>query len=303
MKILITGGAGYIGTELCSRLMHHPEVESIRVYDNLSRKNFNFFLGDNKLTSKVSFAEAEILDSYTLRKEVAKVDTVIHLAAKVTTPFADQSPHLFDQINNWGTAELAYAVEDSDCQRLIYMSSVSVYGSNEAEVGGDTPTTPKTFYGISKLNGERHVERLKDKKEVSIVRCANVYGYSRSMRFDAVINKFVFDAKNIGRVTINGNGEQGRAFVGIQRVVDFMEKLLFEKATRLYYDLIDRNLSVNDVAYTLKEIFPEMEMLYVDQQLSLRQIKVKPDQDVIDLIGENGETFLDELKYFVSKMA
>jgi len=170
MKILITGGAGYIGTELCSRLMHHPEIESIRVYDNLSRKNFNFFLGNNKLTSKVSFAQAEILDSYTLRKEVAKVDTVIHLAARVTTPFADQSPHLFDQINNWGTAELAYAVEESDCQRLIYMSSVSVYGSSEAEVGGDTPTTPKTFYGISKLNGERHVERLKDKKDVSIVR-------------------------------------------------------------------------------------------------------------------------------------
>ena len=197
MKILITGGAGYIGTELCSRLMHHPEIESIRVYDNLSRKNFNFFLGDNKLTSKVSFAEAEILDSYTLRKEVAKVDTVIHLAAKVTTPFADQSPHLFDQINNWGTAELAYAVEESNCQRLIYMSSVSVYGSNEAEVGGDTPTTPKTFYGISKLNGERHVERLKDKKDVSIANILGIRVFFISLIGVALVVSILIDRAHI----------------------------------------------------------------------------------------------------------
>jgi len=300
---LITGGTGYIGTELCQRLMHNPEVESIRIYDNLSRKNFNFFLGDDKLSSKVSFVEAELLDSYSLRKEVAKVDTVIHLAAKVTTPFADQSPHLFDQVNNWGTAELCYAIEESDCQNLIYMSSASVYGSSHDEVGGDTAPKPKTFYGISKLKGEKHVERLKEKKNVSIIRCANVYGYSRSMRFDAVINKFVFDAKNARRININGNGEQNRAFISIKRVVDFMEKLVESTDKKLHYDLVDRNLSINDVAYTLKEIFPEMEMLYVDQQLSLRQIKLKLDPNIPDLIGKNTESFMDELKYFVGKMA
>ena len=303
MKILITGGTGYIGTELCQRLMHNPEIESIRIYDNLSRKNFNFFLGDDKLSSKVSFVEAELLDSYSLRKEVAKVDTVIHLAAKVTTPFADQSPHLFDQVNNWGTAELCYAIEESDCQNLIYMSSASVYGSSEVEVGGESTPKPKTFYGISKLKGEKHAERLKEKKNVSIIRCANVYGYSRSLRFDAVINKFVFDAKNAGRVNINGNGEQNRAFISINRVVDFMEKLIETPDKKLHYDLVDRNLSINDVAYTLKELFPEMEMLYVDQQLSLRQIKLKLDPNIPDLIGENTESLMDELKHFVSKMA
>lgn len=303
MKLLITGGAGYIGTELCTQLMHRDDVESIRIYDNLSRKNFNFFLGNNKLNSKVSFAEAELLDSRLLRKEVAKVDTVIHLAAKVTTPFADQNPHLFDQINNWGTAELCYAVEESDCERLIYMSSSSVYGAGKTETSSDHPTAPKTFYGISKLNGERHVERLKEKKNISIIRCGNVYGYSRSMRFDAVINKFVFNAKNIGRVKINGNGEQTRAFIHINRVVKFMEALLTAEKPRLYYDLVDRNLSINDIAFALKEFFPEMEMLYVDQQLSLRQMRVRLDTDVTDLIGENPQTFTSEIKEFIAELA
>ncbi len=303
MKLLITGGAGYVGTELCTRLMQRDDIESIHVYDNLSRKNYNFFLGAQKLNEKITFVNAELLDSQTLRKEVAKADTIIHLAAKVSTPFADQSPHLFDQVNNWGTAELCYAFEDSDCKRLIYMSSASVYGATDVEVGKDAPTNPKTFYGVSKLKGEKHVERLKNKKQVSILRCANVYGYSRSMRFDAVINKFVFDAKNAGRITINGNGEQNRAFVPVSRVVDFIENLLIEDSFQLHYDLVDRNLNINDVAYTLKEIFPKMEMLYVDQQLSLRQIKVGPDPEVLRLIGENKQSFLEELWDFVGELA
>lgn len=303
MKLLITGGAGYIGTELSTRLMHNERIESIRVYDNLSRKNYNFFLGDEKLNQKISFVNADLLDTYTLRKEVAKADTVIHLAAKVTTPFADQSPHLFDQVNNWGTAEVCYALEESDCERLIYMSSASVYGSSHAREEDETMPSPKTFYGISKLKGEKHVERLEAKKNVTIIRCANVYGYSRSMRFDAVINKFVFDAKNLGRITINGNGEQNRAFISIGRTIDFLESLLMQKVSPLHFDLVDRNLSINDVAYALKELFPEMEMLYVDQQIPLRQIRVKPDLEVQRLIGENTESFRDELEAFISKMA
>jgi len=86
-------------------------------------------------------------------------------------------------------------------------------------------------------------------------------------------------------------------------VVDFMEKLIETPDKNLHYDLVDRNLSINDVAYTLKELFPEMEMLYVDQQLSLRQIKLKLDPNIPDLIGVNTESFMDELKHFVSKMA
>jgi len=304
MNILITGGAGYLGTELCLRLMQRTDIDAITVYDNLSRKNFNFFLGPEKLDAKVRFADAELLDSYTLGKEVNATDCVVHLAAKVTTPFADENAHLFDQVNNWGTAELCRAVEESDgCKRLIYMSSAGVYGASDEAAHLSTPPNPKTFYGISKLKGERHVERLAGKKEVSIVRCANVYGYSKSMRFDAVINRFVLHAKNHGRVTINGNGDQMRAFVHVERVSDFLEKLVFTNSMQPHYNLTDANFTINDIAYTLKEILPEMEMLYVDQQLRLRQIHVAPDQNVDALIGPKTATLAEELRRFLEKMA
>lgn len=302
MNILITGGAGYIGTELCLRLMDRPEVTSIAVYDNLSRGNFNFFLGPEKRTDKVRFVDADLLDSYTLRKEIAKADCVVHLAAKVTTPFADQNPHLFDQVNNWGTAELCYSLESSACQRLIYMSSASVYGASTEAAGISTVPNPKTFYGISKLNGEKHVERLQGKKDVAIVRCANVYGYSKSMRFDAVINRFVLRARNHGRITINGSGDQSRAFVHIQRTIDFLESLIFTDQWKEIYTLSDRNLTVNDIAYTLKEIMPELEMLYVDQQLSLREIQLAPDPNVQKLIGAPVRDLSSELKAFLESM-
>jgi UDP-glucose 4-epimerase len=107
MKILITGGAGYIGTELTYELMKHADrIDEIIIYDNLSRGNYNLFIGLSKLPEgKVRFIQGDLLDTRKLRKALKGVDVVYHLAAKVSTPFADQNPHLFEQINHWGTAE------------------------------------------------------------------------------------------------------------------------------------------------------------------------------------------------------
>jgi len=114
MHVLITGGAGYIGTALVEMLSQNKAVSQIDIYDNLSRANRNFFIGKNKLNStKVNFIQGEILDSRKLKKALKGVDVVYHLAANVTTPFSDQNPHLFEQVNHWGTAELTYAIEES----------------------------------------------------------------------------------------------------------------------------------------------------------------------------------------------
>ncbi|HMQ01112.1 MAG TPA: NAD-dependent epimerase/dehydratase, partial [Cyclobacteriaceae bacterium] len=216
MKILVTGGTGYIGTELVDLLIADENVQEVRVYDNLSRNNFNFFLG-NKMqgAEKIKFIKAELLDSRSLKKAIAGVDVVYHLAAKVTTPFANDDAHLYEQVNHWGTAELMYAIENTDVKKIIYTSSSGVYGSSKDAVDETVQARPKTFYAISKLRAEEHVNRLNTKKSVYVLRCGNVYGYSPSMRFDAVINKFVFEANFEKRITIHGNGEQTRTFIHI----------------------------------------------------------------------------------------
>jgi UDP-glucose 4-epimerase len=234
MKVLVTGGAGYIGTELVSLLIAHPAVEKVVIYDNLSRPNHNLFLGlRHQHHDKITFVKGELLDSRALKKVLKGVDVVYHLAAKVTTPFANADSHAYEQVNHWGTAELVYAVEDSDVKRFIYTSSTGVYGSSKIAAHEDTPPDPQTFYAASKLRGEEHVRRLikSGKIQTFLMRLGNVYGYSKSMRFDAVINKFVFEANFNKLVTIQGDGKQSRTFIHIETLARALNNLAYGRSS------------------------------------------------------------------------
>ena len=116
---------------------------------------------------------------------------VYHLAARVTTPFANLDGHVFEQTNHWGTAELVYALEENPVKQLIFVSSTAVYGSTEEPATEETQPRPDSFYSISKFRAEQHLERLYKKFNTIIIRLGNVYGYNKSMRFDAAINRLV----------------------------------------------------------------------------------------------------------------
>ncbi len=266
--------SGYIGTALCQALLADPSIERVTIYDNLSRHNYNAFIGTLKLDHRFHFIEGDILDSRNLRKAVRNADAVFHLAAKVTTPFADQDAHLFEQVNHWGTAEVTYAVEESDVQRLVYLSSVSVYGSGEERKALGVQLNPKTFYGISKMRGEEHVRRLEDKVKTHIVRCGNVYGYNKSMRFDAVINKLLFEANFHGTINVHGSGEQHRPFIFIDTVSRHLHTILKDQSATGTINLVEHNYSINDIVEVLKELYPEMEMIFINNNMKLRELKV-----------------------------
>lgn len=305
MKILITGGAGYIGSELVKLLSGIEQVQEIRVYDNLNRNNYNSFLGC-KLTQyeKVKFVHGDILDSRSLKMALKDIDIVYHMAAMVTTPFANTDPHFFEQVNHWGTAELTYAIDESDVKKLIYVSSVSVYGASGKEVTEDTIPNPRTFYGISKLRGEEHIARMSDKVNTLIIRSGNVYGYSDSMRFDAVINKFAFDTNFSKRISINGNGRQKRAFIHIDSITNLLGQLTIKEVPSGIYNLVERNLEVLDIVDTFKALIPELEFIFINQHLELRevsvntQLKIKSYIDIPDTCD-----FQNEIKEFLSHFA
>lgn len=278
-KILITGGAGYIGSALIEQLLPLQEVEQIVIYDNLSRNNYHFFLGD-KLPNqeKINFIQGELLDTRKLKKALFGIDTVIHLAAKVTTPFADADPHYFEQSNHWGTAELVYAVEESEVKHFVFASSVSVFGSATEMIEENHHPNPRTIYGISKLRGEEHVARLMDKINTQILRLGNVYGYGNAVRFDAVINRFMFDANFNKRIAIHGDGKQHRPFISIQKASDVLKQVAIKNNIPSdYYNVVDQNLQVLDIVDALKTIYPEMEFTFINQHLKLRELLVNPE--------------------------
>jgi UDP-glucose 4-epimerase len=301
MNVVVTGGTGYVGTELVKKLASNPAIAKIVVYDNLSRGNYNLFL-DYPLNAngKVRFINGDVLDNRKLETTMKEVDVVFHLAANVTTPFANVDPHLYEQVNHWGTADVAYMAEKCGVRKFIYLSSTSVYGASDNVVTEASVPDPKTYYGISKLRGEGHLRPLMDKMEVLIIRCGNVYGYSHSMRFDAVINKFVFEANYFSRIAIQGDGKQSRPFIHIDTVSNVLGKLAEIKLDSGIYNLVENNYEILDVVDSLKAILPDLEFLFVDQHLKLRTMKVDTDFALKSMVEfPEVETLENQLREFL----
>ena len=260
---------------------------------------------------KVIFRK-KTLDLYTatcsipvnLPKLLEGVEVVYHLAARASTPFSVEDPHALEQTNHWGTAELSYLVEESQTTRkVIYLSSTAVYAPSNQLITDTDLAEPATHYGISKLRGERMLTRLKGSKDIIILRCGNVYGYSKSMRFDAFINKFVFEAHFQGSINIYGNGKQQRACIHVDELSHTMGRLLTENIASGTYNLCSRNYSVRQVAEAVQSIYPQLEIIFVTQNLDMKSLPVQPSQIFMDGTYFSHLTLEQELQTFSNKFA
>ena len=192
-KILLAGGAGYIGTELCKRLLKLDY--KVTVIDDL-------WFGNN-LDPKVELIKKDLFQvSHT---ELKGFDTVIFLAGVSNDPMAEFSPSENFIQNAACPAYLAYESKRAGVKRFIYASSCSVYGYTVDELYDESaPTTCGYPYGISKLQGENGVMQLVDKNFSGIsLRQGTVCGYSDRMRFDLVVNTMFKNAITLSEITVN----------------------------------------------------------------------------------------------------
>lgn len=303
MKILITGGAGYIGYALAQRLSERAEVSEIILYDNLSRHNEIVFFGSATGNGKLRLVKADILDARKLRNAMKGVDVVYHLAAKVLTPFANQDPHFFEQINHWGTSEVVEVVENNPVKHFIYLSSASVYDRVASAATEETIPAPNTYYGISKLRGEDHIKRIPASTKTHVIRGGNVYGYSPSMRFDAVINNFLFQANFEHKLSIHGTGAQTRAFIHIDNAADALAQIPFSTLPSGTFNMVTKNLAVNDIAEVICTLYPDCDRIFINQHLQLGSILVSTKSAFWDHISIAERSLMDELADFKAKFA
>ena len=303
MKILITGGAGYVGHSLVSTLQNLASsgIEELVVYDNLSRKNYSFFHHSDFNRVPMRFIEGELLDERTLEKALKGIDVVVHLAAKVTTPFSDQEAHLFDQINHWGTALLVNSVLKSEVQHFVQLSSASIYGRTESAVDESFDPQPFSFYGISKWNAEKQVALLKDHCRLHIMRSGNVYGFNPSLRIDAVINKYMFNAHFNGRIKVFGDGSQQRAFIHVDKLASALAGAIEDTVIPGTYNVVEHNFSVNQVVAYVKHVCPEVEVLSVNPNVPMPKVTVKTPAKIWEQVDMPQVGFLDELKAFQAR--
>lgn len=276
MRVLITGGAGYIGYSLVNQLEQNPEISEILVFDNLLRNNTHFFT-EGKNLKKTKFSKGDILNIYDLQKVVKNLDLVIHLAAYVEAPYTYHDNYKYEQVNHYGTVVLFNALEKNPPKKLIFMSSAAVYGfvDNATE---STQPMPANFYAASKQKAEEYLNLLKSKTEVIILRSANVFGYNPMVRLDSVINRFLFDAMVYERIKIHGRGNQLRPFISLETLVKNVENFIFSHEPTGIYNLVEFNQSMNQIRDFLMVQNPDLEFTYLNSNQEFKSLTMKSEK-------------------------
>jgi len=217
MKVLITGGAGFIGSHLANQL--HQRNHYVRVLDDLSS-------GDpTNLLTGINFNRGDVRDIPKLWSLLQGVDVVYHLAARVSIPASVLYPREYNDVNVGGTVSLLEACRDVSVKRVILASSATVYGDQGVHpVNESMPARPAVPYAVSKLAAEQYlftIGQLSNFETVAL-RIFNAYGPGQPLppTHAPVIPQFVHQIMGSGSVVIFGDGTQTRDFVYIDDVVE-----------------------------------------------------------------------------------
>ena len=218
-KVLVTGGAGFIGSHLVRGLLE--QGDAVRVLDNFSTGN-----RDNLDGVDVEVVEGELRSYERVHNAMRGIEIVFHLGAMGSVPRSVQDPLTSSAVNVEGTLNVLLAARDEGARRVVFSSSTSVYGSTrELPTTEATPPDPISPYGVAKLAAERYCvsfSRVYESLESVVLRYFNVYGPRQSpfSQYAAVVPLFVTAIAAGEQITIFGDGEQSRDFTYVGNVVD-----------------------------------------------------------------------------------
>ena len=200
-SILVTGGAGYIGSVLTHKLVELGY--NVRIIDSLiyGRDGISDLISKNS----VELIEKDIRDEKTLNEAVKDIDCIIHLAAIVGDPFCKKIPVAAKQINEDATKKLVNISKKQGVKRFIFASTCSNYGSASTMVDENSPIQPLSLYSKTKVNSENFILNTKNSSfEPCILRFATAHGLSPRMRFDLLLQEFLRDAILDKKIRIYG---------------------------------------------------------------------------------------------------
>lgn len=216
MKVLVTGGSGFIGSHLVDALL--AQDCDVTVVDDLSSGS------THGLDPRAALFECDVADLNALRQPVEGAEVVFHLAAHRAVLRSVEDPVATDLANVHGTVSVLKAAMDAGVRRVVYASSSSVYGgAEELPTPESAPTEPRSPYAVSKLAGEHYCRVFADLYglETVALRYFNVYGPRQSpeSRYAAVIPLFIDALVRGERPTVHGDGRQSRDFTYVDDVV------------------------------------------------------------------------------------
>jgi len=248
-RILVTGGAGFIGSHITDALVADNEVV---ILDDLSTGSL-----DN-VPAEAEFVEGDVRDREAMSAVMEGVDIVFHHAAIVSVEQSVQDPELTHDVTTRATIQLLELAR-RESARVIFASSAAVYGHPESVPIAETdPTGPTSPYGLAKLNADQYVRLYADLYDVEAIplRYFNVYGPRQTAGdYSGVISIFLEQARNGGPITVHGDGQQTRDFIHVSDVVQANLRAAVQGVPGKAYNIgTEESISILDLAETVREV-------------------------------------------------
>ncbi|MFH8515023.1 NAD-dependent epimerase/dehydratase family protein [Streptomyces gelaticus] len=250
MRVVLLGGAGYIGSVATDRLVR--QGHDVTVVDGLIY-NRNDDPGE-LLPAAAKFVQGDLRDPVVLGEVSAGADVVVHLGGLVGEPACATDERLAVELNYAAPILAADSAVQADVGRFVFFSSCSVYGRHEGTVDEDTPANPLGIYARTKVLAERRLPEVLGSIPTTILRLATVHGLSPRQRLDSVVNRMTSRAVADGRIPLNGGGQR-RPLVHVNDVVQVLAKALTMTGDHVWNVGSDQeNHTIGDIAKTVEDV-------------------------------------------------
>jgi nucleoside-diphosphate-sugar epimerase len=255
MKILITGGMGFIGLHLVDYLL--KKGNKIIVLDNFSNSNKNLI---KKIQNKnLRIIEGDIRKIDDIVNSMENQEVVIHLAAKISVNESIENPNETFDVNVNGTKNVLKACKKNNIKKLIVASSAAVYGENtsQSKLKEISKTNPISPYGESKLLMENEINKFQIKNsnlKCIILRFFNIFGKGQSSEYAGVITKFIEKISTNESIEIFGDGLQERDFISVDDVIESILNAIKNGTGGTYNIGSGKTTTINDLAKVIISI-------------------------------------------------
>lgn len=258
-KILIVGGAGYVGSILVRELLERGYA--VKVLDRL----FYGTVGIDDIKEKIEIVVGDI--RHVSPAVLDDVEAVMNLSGLSNDPTAEYNPEANYEMNTLATGKLAQLCKQKNIRRFIFASSASMYDIGETNEDKDvifdesSLINPKAAYSRSKYEAEKLILALQDQNFCPVIlRKGTVYGFSPRMRYDLVVNTFVKDALSKGKITLYYGGEMWRPLVEVRDVAKAYIACLQaeeEKVRGQIFNIVYKNFRIAELALHVQKVLRE----------------------------------------------